>query len=595
MTTVQDKLARLVKYRSMGPYIEYIRFPFYKNLKADTRIEFTYPITALVGPNGTNKSSVLRAIMGCPEGSNLGNFWFATKLDPIVDDENNRPAFIHGHYNHHEGRVVEVLKLRISKESDPGYWEPSRPIRRYGMERMPAMPPSVEKLPGRTKTRWNPVVKDVIYLDFRSMLSAFDKFFYHGDMSRRMASQLHRRDLIVSRAPHLKTVVEGNLKNYDFHKLQRVYENVELASSTVEIISRVLGKRYQSIRLIEHSFFNAIGYSAILGTPARRYSEAVAGSGEFAVVMTVYQLVEKAKRESLILMDEPEVSLHPGAQERLVEFLTDQVNSNHHQIIISTHSPGIVRMLPSHAIKVFAELPSGEVFVPTQASSHAEAFFNLGEPIKDVKTVVVEDKLAAEIVRKVLRSAGPAYSLKFNVIFYPGGAGSLWKRFVPVFSAERRSDVTVIFDADQRPGSSIPVPSSIPDADNDQLGQIIRTFSGCEVDFPIDGGLQGGNAQQLVEVQRHFIGWAHKHVKFLPGKKSPEEFLLSKLPEYSSQPDEAAKVACARLASESLGLAVGERPSADDILFWQRTALARIPDEDSDLAAIRGLLNTLII
>ena len=53
-----------------------------------------------------------------------------------------------------------------------------------------------------------------------------------------------------------------------------------------------------------------------------------------------------------ILLDEPEVSLHPGAQERLVEFLFEQIKKHKHQVVVSTHSPSIIRHLPPEAIKV---------------------------------------------------------------------------------------------------------------------------------------------------------------------------------------------------------------------------------------------------
>lgn len=49
------------------PYISYIRFPFYKKLIPDARIDFEYPITAIVGCNGSSKSSIVRAIYGSPE------------------------------------------------------------------------------------------------------------------------------------------------------------------------------------------------------------------------------------------------------------------------------------------------------------------------------------------------------------------------------------------------------------------------------------------------------------------------------------------------------------------------------------------------
>ena len=87
MTASKDKdaLLGLLKSKKLEPYIRYIRFPQYKNLAADTRVDFTYPISALVGANGTNKSSILRALYGAPGYNNLGNYWFSTSTDPITD------------------------------------------------------------------------------------------------------------------------------------------------------------------------------------------------------------------------------------------------------------------------------------------------------------------------------------------------------------------------------------------------------------------------------------------------------------------------------------------------------------------------------
>ena len=36
-------------------WITHIRFPYFKNIQPNTRIDFSCPITALVGPNGTGK------------------------------------------------------------------------------------------------------------------------------------------------------------------------------------------------------------------------------------------------------------------------------------------------------------------------------------------------------------------------------------------------------------------------------------------------------------------------------------------------------------------------------------------------------------
>ena len=45
--------------REYYPYIEHIRFPKYKILERNSKIEFKFPITLLVGENGANKTSFI--------------------------------------------------------------------------------------------------------------------------------------------------------------------------------------------------------------------------------------------------------------------------------------------------------------------------------------------------------------------------------------------------------------------------------------------------------------------------------------------------------------------------------------------------------
>ena len=60
-------------------YIEFIQFPFYRNLEIDTRITFDFPLTVFVGQNGCGKSSCLHALYGAPDRYTPYRFWFDTK------------------------------------------------------------------------------------------------------------------------------------------------------------------------------------------------------------------------------------------------------------------------------------------------------------------------------------------------------------------------------------------------------------------------------------------------------------------------------------------------------------------------------------
>ena len=60
-------------YANVFPgYITHIRFPRFKNIADGTRIEFTFPVTALVGSNGSGKTSVLNALYGAPARKSTG-------------------------------------------------------------------------------------------------------------------------------------------------------------------------------------------------------------------------------------------------------------------------------------------------------------------------------------------------------------------------------------------------------------------------------------------------------------------------------------------------------------------------------------------
>lgn len=411
------KLKQIMTSAQIEPFIRHIRFPFFKNLAEGSKIDFDYPVTALVGQNGTNKSSVLRALFGSPNNYSLGSLWFSTDVDEIKDD--GRSRFIYGYYDKATDSIVEVIKTRISKENDPDYWEPSRPLKSDNMATMPDTILSDNQL----KTRWKAIDKNVIYLDFRATISAFDKFFYHSDFHT-----YPKKDYLRKRSQMLREIIDNDLKKYRPHKgkKDKLFVNTLLGKNKVEAISKILGRKYTSIRLIEHCLFtNDKAPTIILQSENLKYSEAFAGSGEFAVSILVHKLID-SPNASLILLDEPEVSLHPSAQCQLMEFLSEQAIKKKHQIVISTHSSTIVKDLPKNAIKLFCLNDKlGKVDV-LQNVSPEESFFILGERIEK-RTVIVEDRLAKRFVEKALKAGGEALLNSFEVKHFPGGAGSIFQ------------------------------------------------------------------------------------------------------------------------------------------------------------------------
>ncbi|EPC8190000.1 ATP-dependent nuclease [Yersinia enterocolitica] len=578
-----SKLKKLMSTSTIEPFIRHIRFPFYKNLEEYSTINFNYPITALVGQNGTNKSSVLRALYGSPNNYSLGNLWFSTDIDEIKDD--GRSRFIYGYYDSYSKEIVEVIKTRIVDKEDPDLWETSRPLAKDGMKKMPEDIISQNQ----QKSRWKQIDKLVTYIDFRASISAFDKFFYHSDFDL-----YPKKNYLRNRSHLLKEIINSNLTSYKPFKgkKERLYKNELLSKDKVDIISDILGRPYKTIRLIEHALFtNNKASTVILESNSLNYSEAFAGSGEFAVTLLVNQIIN-APSTSLILLDEPEVSLHPAAQLKLMSFLNTICLKDKHQIVISTHSSSIVSRLPKEAIKLFTlNSNSGKVSIVENVSPE-EAFFTLGDRLSK-KTIFVEDKLAKRFVEKALKSGGPALVNTFDVIYCPAGASTLLGNMaVPLFLSNA-DNVIFLLDGDQITNHDFITPDSIPSSENGSLNERIKDILGCEIKIPTDGHGGTSNQKQKVQLQRAFIDFVYKYVSYLP-VVNPEVFLVENLPDIYSDmikdldssslsPKEIITEICKRdIESEAV--------TSDDIFATQIRVLSKIPESHNAFTETREML-----
>jgi energy-coupling factor transporter ATP-binding protein EcfA2 len=242
-------------------------------------------------------------------------------------------------------------------------------------------------------------------------------------------------------------VIDGGLITLKYYSVERVAENFVLSTDQLASVNKILQKNYSEARYIRHKLYDKHAHSpsVIFKTASRSYSECFAGSGELAVVNFVLAL-ENIEPYGLLLLDEPETSLHPGAQEKLTEHLLRLVNEKHIQVIISTHSPTFVQLLPTEALVVLDETSTG--VAPRPFPTKASAFERLGVVDKEKITILTEDKLLKAVVDRAVSRFPKPLRDKVNVIPAELGVSEMFSNQVRAH-IQAGSNVLMVVDGDQ--------------------------------------------------------------------------------------------------------------------------------------------------
>ena len=504
-----DDLQRSVKaLENKTTYICSLRFPNYRNLEIDSELPFDFPITILLGRNGTNKSSILHALYGSPSGQTIADFWFETEIDAIPAERNDRKQSVVHRYHGDNGEIVECIKARASRgATDPDYWEPIVQRQVYGFP-----------VGG---IRISPIKLKVIHLDFRGELPAFDKYFYFPDpkhladrarsakISGKLRREYRKQDYLRQRSKLLKKEIEK--------------EGIALTNNELEVLRYILERDYVSGKVLKHSLFHGHeGWTILFETKHFNdgYSDAFAGSGESSAALLVHNILQ-APEKSLILLDEPETSLHPRAQQRMLEFIAHQAVRKSLQVVMATHSIYLAQGLPQKAIRVLVLEQNGTVTVTTDISAdealHEISTFPAG------KTILVEDERAKHIVISALKKDSSLALKEFQIEVREGGT-SLIYRDIQAFANSGRKDIFVVFDGDHKPKEVIPNDGALPQGEKDLENLIQKLTSGNNTKGP---GLKFVDIEEMTR----YIRFLRDSVYYLPDS-TPESLVWD---------DEAAK------------------------------------------------------
>ena len=599
------KIKKEKQPKKFEPYIQQIRFPHYKMLQENAFIDFDFPFTVLIGENGCNKTSVLQALYGVPQNNSVGEYWFETSVDKIDDkksDEKN--CFIYTYLQQKLNKKVEVLKTRVNKKNQLDYWETSRPLKKYGMKKID--PKDLKKAENKAKTRWDGINKTVNYSDCKSYTYSYDLFFYHDNFSQ-SAKIKTKQDFIRKRSKYLAEVIKNKYKSYKKFSKERVFSNISMDKKACEAVSKIMGQDYSEIRIITHSLYSREtafkpAKTIWMKKNNKEYSEAFAGTGESRIVLLVNDVIN-AKDKSLILIDEPEVSLHPRAIENFKKFLLYESLKKDLQIVITSHSPQMIKGLPGNAIKYMKyNNDTGEVSISNN-TDYGEAFFELQDEIDKPIKIFVEDKLAKALVNKAIEYSPQHdyFSKSMNVITLPIGSKSMITDFVKASASTDKWNEFYIFDGDQKKvidEDGFDFENHIFDEkilsgkkDTPKyLGKLINKLVGFNLNFNISGNKSNSNGNMYIEhrkIKAKFLRYWMSNVKFLPCL-TPELGIIEAAGKKADKDDENGKQFFVNYSQNLLGDC-----TSDDIFFVQRMLLNDIKKDNNLLKEVEEIIKNI--
>jgi predicted ATP-dependent endonuclease of OLD family len=189
-----------------------------------------------------------------------------------------------------------------------------------------------------------------------------------------------------------KNTFKGNYK---------ILDKKTLDNDTKSIISNILNNPLKDIEEISSKKISNFKLNNIKIQDELKYSNFNMGAGE-EVAISLISRISLLKENSLILIEEIELGLHPLAQKGLINELMKIAFKKNLQIIFTTHSPFIFDKLPSEA-RIFLKKTYQNIDIFYNAYKNL-AFIELSGDSIDKLTVYVEDDIAKNILEYLLSS-----------------------------------------------------------------------------------------------------------------------------------------------------------------------------------------------
>lgn len=185
--------------------------------------------------------------------------------------------------------------------------------------------------------------------------------------------------------------------------------NLEAADDEIKkIMNRLFDtERFSSMQRLRNTYGRGRAFTHFYVMDDGRkgcYSEKSFSTGELAMLRLVERTRDIAP-DSLILLDEAELALHPRVQLRLLEYLSQLAADKNLTVFVSTHSPTMIRYSRPHQIMLLSQVDEVEDTMVVETPCHPSYAVGFVDEFDDNApdyVFCVEDVMAQVILKEVL-------------------------------------------------------------------------------------------------------------------------------------------------------------------------------------------------
>lgn len=194
----------------------------------------------------------------------------------------------------------------------------------------------------------------------------------------------------------LERILPGRgLSTSFYNKIRNVVTSIPFSQIKNDYLSHVLEQSYSVNSILKSADKEMLGYS----NNNWLYSSYNTASGEDVLTRIISDIVD-AENNSLILIEELEIGLHPKIQRKLLEVIYHESKKNSKQFIITTHSPTVLSAVDDKS-RIFIENSNGQYKSIPNISVNA-ALSKMDSLSYPLINVFIEDESSLKIVKKAI-------------------------------------------------------------------------------------------------------------------------------------------------------------------------------------------------